>query len=164
MLCSSNKSKLTAVSPKKYSLALCKKVFVINPWQHNFDVTITLQTKFTTMKKIQITLLIVLAGLFTIAMNSCKKTELQDPKARIINNGTQKASVQIKTTNGNTVNINNVDPNTSSAYSSYAAGQVTFTITVSNNNYVKTLDIGKGYNYDIAIDATNNITSIAVHQ
>lgn len=116
------------------------------------------------MKKIQIILLIFLAGLFTIGMNSCKKTELQDPKARIINNGTQKASVQIKTSNGNTVNINNVDPGTSSAYSSYAAGQITFTIIVSNNNYVKILDIGKGYNYDIAIDATNNITSIVVHQ
>ena len=116
------------------------------------------------MKKIQITLLIVLAGLFVIAINSCKKTVLQDPKARIINNGTQKASVQIKTSNGNTVNINNVDPNTSSPYSSYAAGEVTFTITVSNINYVKTLDIGKGYNYDIAIDVNNNITSISVHQ
>ena len=116
------------------------------------------------MRKIQFTLMIVVAGFFAIAMNGCKKTVLQDPRARIINNGTQKASVQIKTSNGNTVNINNVDPSTSSAYSSYAAGQVTFTITVSNNNYVKTLDIGKGYDYDIAIDANNNITSISIRQ
>ena len=116
------------------------------------------------MKKIKFTLLIVLAGLFAITLNSCKKSVNEDPRARIINNGTQKASVQIKTSNGNTVNINNVDPGTSSAYSSYAAGQVTFTITVNNNNYVKILNIGIGYDYDIAIDANNIITSISIHR
>lgn len=108
--------------------------------------------------------MIVLAGLFAITFNSCKKSENENPRARIINNGTQKASVQIKTSNGNTVNINNVDPSTSSAYSNYAAGQVAFTITVNNSNYVKILDIGNGYDYDIAIDANNNITSISIHR
>ena len=110
------------------------------------------------------TLMIILAGLFAVTLNSCKKSANEDPRARIINNGTQKASVQIKTSNGNTVNINNVDPGTSSAYSSYAAGQVTFTITVSSTNYVKVLDIGNGYDYDIAIDASNIITSIAIRR
>ena len=114
------------------------------------------------MKKIKFISLIFLTGLFTITLSSCKKTVLQDPRARIINNGTQKASVQIKTSNGNTVNINNVDPGTSSAYSSYTAGLVTFTITVNSTNYVKILDIGNGYDYDIAIDANNNITSISI--
>ena len=66
--------------------------------------------------------MIVLAGLFAITLNSCKKSVIEDPRARIINNGTQKASVQIKSSNGNTVNINNIDPSISSAYSSYAAG------------------------------------------
>lgn len=108
--------------------------------------------------------MIVLAGLFVITLNSCKKSVNEDPRARIINNGTQKASVQIKTSNGNTVNINNVDPGTSSAYSTYAAGQITFTITVSSTNYVKVLDIGNGYDYDIAIDANNIITSISIHR
>ena len=108
--------------------------------------------------------MLVLAGFFAITFNSCKKSVNEDPRARIINNGTQKASVQIKTSNGNTVNINNIDPGTSSAYSSYAAGQVTFTITVNNSNYVKILDIGNGNDYDIAIDANNNITSISIHR
>ena len=108
--------------------------------------------------------MLVLAGLFAITFNSCKKSVNGDPRARIINNGTQKASVQIKTSNGNTVNINNIDPGTSSAYSSYAAGQVTFTITVNNSNYVKILDIGIGNDYDITIDANNNITSISIHR
>lgn len=111
------------------------------------------------MKNIKFVLTILLAGLFAITMNSCKKCRNEDPRARIINNGTQKASVQIKTSNGNTVNINNVDPGTSSAYSSYAAGLVTFTITVSSINYVKTFDMRECFDYDIAIDGNNNITS-----
>jgi hypothetical protein len=103
--------------------------------------------------------MIVLVGLFATTMNSCKNCRNEDPRARIINNGTQSASVQIKTSGGNTVNINNIAPGTTSAYRSYAPGQVQFTITVSNNDYVKTFDMGECYNYDIAIDGNNNITS-----
>jgi len=115
------------------------------------------------MKTIQLTLVILLAGLFAITLNSCKKAN-EEPRARITNNGSQKASVQIKTSNGNTVNINNVDPGTSSAYSGYAAGQVTFTITVNNSNYVKILDVANNYDYDITIDANNNIASISIRR
>ncbi|MDZ4667131.1 MAG: hypothetical protein SGJ00_04520 [bacterium] len=111
------------------------------------------------MKNIKFLIAIALVGLFAIKISSCKKCKDEDPRARIINNGTQKASVQIKTSGGNTVNINNIDPGTSSDYSSYAPGQVTFTIIVSSNDYVKIFDLGKCYNYDIAIDANNNITS-----
>ena len=106
--------------------------------------------------------MIIFIGLFTITMNSCKKCKDEDPRARIMNNGTEKASVQIKTSGGNTVNINNVDPSTSSPYSSYASGQVTFTITVKTVNYVKTLDMVKCFDYDIAIDKNNNITSTPI--
>ena len=111
------------------------------------------------MKSIKFLLTIILVGLFGITMNSCKKCKDEDPRARIINNGTQVASVQIQTSGGNTVNINNVDPGTSSAYSSYAAGQVTFTLKVSGINYAKTVDLSKCFEYDIAIDANNIVTS-----
>ena len=107
-------------------------------------------------------LTMVLVGLLAITMNRCKKCKDEDPRARIMNNGTEKASVQIKTSNGNTVNINTIDPGTSSAYSSYAAGQVTFTIKVSKIDYTKTVAVGKCYDYDIAIDASNNITSTPI--
>ena len=106
--------------------------------------------------------MIILVGLFIITMNSCKKCKDEDPRARIINNGTDKASVQIKTSGGNTVNINNVDPSTSSIYNSYASGQVTFTITIKSVDYIKTYDMGKCYDYDISIDGNNNITSTTI--
>ena len=114
------------------------------------------------MKTTRFFLIILIAGLFTTTMTGCKECKDEDPRAKIINNGTQKASVQIKTSGGSTVTINNVDPGTSSSYSSYAAGQVTFTIKVNNVDYVKTVDMIKCYDYDIAIDANNNITSTPI--
>jgi hypothetical protein len=106
----------------------------------------------------KIALTIVLVSLLAITMNSCKKCRNEDPRARIINNGTEQASVQVKTSGGNTININNIQPGTASEYNSYAPGQVTFTITVSSNDYVKITEMGDCYDYDIAIDPNNNIT------
>lgn len=92
-------------------------------------------------------------------MQSCKKDcDGENPRARIINNGTNKASVQIKTSGGNTVNINDVEAGSSSAYSSYEPGEITFTLKVENVDYVKSVSMANCYEYDIAIDATNNVT------
>lgn len=105
----------------------------------------------------------ILITVFAITgLSSCNKCKNEDPSARIINNGTENGSVQIKTSEGNTININNVEPGSSSPYTSYAAGSVTFTITVSNNDYVDTVQMEDCYNYDIAIDANNNITTTAI--
>ena len=110
------------------------------------------------MKSGQFLLLALTALVFSLLASGCKKCKNEDPRARITNNGTQKASVQVKTSGGNTININNVDPGTSSAYASYAPGEVTFTIVVSNASYVKTTTISQCYEYDIAIDQANVIT------
>lgn len=114
------------------------------------------------MKKTTSLIILILAGLFAITLNGCKKCKNEDPRARIINNGSDKASVQIKTSGGNTVNINNVDQGTSSAYSSYAAGQTTFTIKVNSIDYAYTFVMSECYEYDIAIDSNNIITSVPI--
>jgi hypothetical protein len=111
------------------------------------------------MKTKRLGLLIILAGLFLITTNSCKKCKGEDPQARIINNGTSVASVQIKTSEGNTVNLNNVDPGTSSPFVSYAAGEVTFTISANKVVYVETVQMGDCYDYDITINANNTVTT-----
>lgn len=121
------------------------------------------QNKFNKMKAVKFLFMIAIAALFTMTITSCKKKcNGEDPRARIINNGTQKAGVQIKTSGGNTVNINDVQAGTSSGYSSYAAGQVTFTLKVNNIDYVKTVAMSQCYDYDIAIDVNGNITSTAI--
>lgn len=95
-----------------------------------------------------------------VLMSSCDKCENESPRARVLNNGTKDVSVQIKTSDGNTENINNVSPQSSSAYKSYAAGVVTFTITVDKMAYEKTVQMDECFEYDIAIDAGNNISSV----
>jgi hypothetical protein len=105
--------------------------------------------------------LIFLALFITAAMASCKKCKNESPRARILNNGTKAASVQVKTTGGNTVNINNIQPQTASEYASYAAGDVVFTITVDKVVAEKTVLVANCFDYDIAIDAQNVITVFA---
>ncbi len=116
------------------------------------------------MKTLKFFFIILILTFAIPGLNSCNKCKNEDPSARIINNGSEKASVQIKTSGGNTININNVDPGTSSAYDSYASGIVTFTITISNNVYVETVQMLDCYNYDIAIDTNNHITTTALNR
>lgn len=113
------------------------------------------------MKRLQKTFFLLSAALMTMTFASCKKCRNEDPSARIVNEGTIKASVQIQTSNGNTVNINNVQPGTSSDYASYAPGNCKFTVSVGSANAVETIDMYQCYNYDIIIDGNNNITTIA---
>ncbi|PKP18416.1 MAG: hypothetical protein CVU06_12190 [Bacteroidetes bacterium HGW-Bacteroidetes-22] len=113
-----------------------------------------------TMKRILSALLFVL--ILSLSFSCSDNCSNEAPRARILNNGTNKASVQIKTTGGNTININNIDPGTASSYQSYAAGLVTFTITVSDVDYVKVVAVSNCFEYDIAIDANNNITVLPI--
>ena len=101
---------------------------------------------------------LLFAGVVAVAATGCKKCKDEDPRARITNNGTQRASVQVQTSGGNTVNINNVAVGATSDYANYAAGQTTFTLKVNNVDYVKTLDASKCHEYTVAIDRNNVIT------
>ena len=102
---------------------------------------------------------LLFAGMLMFSTSSCtKKCKDEDPRARITNNGTQTASVQIKTSGGNTLNINNVSAGDSSDYANYAAGTTTFTLKVNSVDYVKTTDVSKCHEYTIAIDRNNVIT------
>lgn len=109
------------------------------------------------MKKIALSSLVVLG---IIAYSCSKECSGENPQARIVNNGTSKADVQVQTSGGNTVNINNVQSGTSSAYTSFAPGGMTFTINVGSVQKVTTDTLATCYNYDIVIDASNNISTV----
>ncbi len=111
------------------------------------------------MKTTKFFLIVIFAGLFAMSMNSCKKCKNQAPRARVINNGTKEASVQIKTSGGNTETINNVNPGTSSDFRSYAPGITTYTISIDKNTSVYQTEMLDCFEYNIAIDENNNITS-----
>lgn len=99
--------------------------------------------------------------LFIVTFSSCNKCDGENPRARIINKSSKVASVQIKTSGGNTENLNNVPAGSTSDFKSYAEGKVTFTVTVDKVEYIEDVPMSECYEYDIAIDANNNITTTA---
>ncbi|MGG8497050.1 hypothetical protein ACQY1Q_11570 [Tenacibaculum sp. TC6] len=106
--------------------------------------------------------LAVLSSALFLAMslNSCSGCDNENPRARVNNNGADKVSVQIKTTGGNTENINNIDPGNSSSYTSYAPGEITYTIVLKDNSeVVKTVNMAFCTDYEISIDQNNVITT-----
>ncbi len=89
-----------------------------------------------------------------IIMHCSDECESEQPTLTLINNGTGKADVQIKTSGGNTENINNIIVGTSSEKRSFAPGSIELTITIQGvpepieyqvsilncNNYLLTID------------------------
>jgi hypothetical protein len=98
-----------------------------------------------------------------LGFTSCKKCKNEDPRARIVNNGTDKVSVQIMTSGGNTENINNILAGTESAFVFYAPGVVQFTIAFqSNTDTTFSVQMIDCWEYDIVIDANDRIVSTPV--
>lgn len=98
-------------------------------------------------------------GMFiSISLYSCGGCKDEPPGARIFNNGTVEVSVQIKTSGGNTENINNISPGSASDHKSYAPGEVTFTIVPKNSTeLVKTVSVTNCMDYDIILNQENQI-------
>jgi len=102
-------------------------------------------------------------SLLLFAATACsKKCKTEPPRAKIVNNGTNKASVQIMTSNGNTVNINNILAGTESELASYAAGDIQFTISIQDvsPDVVLTVPMTTCWEYEIRIDSANNVASV----
>ena len=81
------------------------------------------------MNKIMVSIL-CLTFLFSI-MNCSSET---DPNIRVRNERADKANVQIKTTGGNTININDVTAGQTTTYQSVAEGNVTVTAVIQNES------------------------------
>lgn len=115
------------------------------------------------MKVLKSLIAVFLIGIFAVSLSSCgKECDGEQPRARILNNGTVVANVQIKTSGGNTENINNIMPGTASDYRNFAPGNTVFTITVDKKDFVKEVVMTECFEYDIAIDANNNVTSTPI--
>lgn len=100
----------------------------------------------------------LLGLLFSITLYSCGGCKDEPPGARILNNGTVEVSAQIKTSGGNTENINNIAPGSASEYKSYSPGEVTFTITPKNaTELIKTVVVENCMDYNIVLDQDNQI-------
>ena len=89
--------------------------------------------------------------------NEC---ENQNPTVILANNGTGKADIQIKTSGGNTENINNIEPGSSSEKRSFAPGTIEFTISIQGVDAPIEYAISTSYcnDYTVTINVDNTIT------
>lgn len=85
----------------------------------------------------------------------------EDPSVILRNNGTGKADIQVKTSNGNTENINNIMPGTSSEKRTFKAGNIEFTINIQGvaDPVVYVLQAGTCYDYTVTINSNNTVSA-----
>ncbi len=101
--------------------------------------------------------------LFFITLTNCG-TE-SDPEFRVSNQRSTKANVQVQTTGGNTININDVTLGQVTAYQSTAEGNIIVTAVIQNESVSPALTFmaRKDKRYTIVVLA-GNIPSLRVDQ
>lgn len=102
--------------------------------------------------------------LLLIALSSC--SDDTDPKFRIHNERADKANVQLQTTGGNTININDVEANQVTEYQAATKGNITVTAVIQNESISPELTFfaDNDERYTIAIKAGNPPTLIVTNE
>ena len=99
--------------------------------------------------------------IFCLSFFGCAGCDGENPSVLLVNNGTGKADIQIKTSGGNTENINNIEPDTSSERRTFAAGDIEFTIAIQGvqDPVVYVLHAAFCNDYTVTINSDNSVTS-----
>ena len=103
---------------------------------------------------------ILLISFIVFSLGCSNECENQNPTVILANNGTGKADIQIKTSGGNTENINNIEPGSSSEKRSFAPGTIEFTISIQGVDAPIEYAIRTSYcnDYTVTINVYNTIT------
>ena len=108
------------------------------------------------MKKI----IFIISLFFSLFIIGCG-CDGEDPSVILRNNGTGKADIQIKTSGGNTENINNIQPGTSSERRNFKPGDIEFTINIQgvNDPVVYVLRANDCNDYTVTINPDNTVSA-----
>jgi len=100
-------------------------------------------------------IMLVVVGLALLAsLQSCSEDD--DPQFRIRNDRPTKANVQIKTTGGNTININDVEQGVLTPYQSAAPGGIEATAVIQGESVSPTLGFAAFTDETYTIIVTNS--------
>lgn len=90
----------------------------------------------------------------------------ENPTVRLVNNGTGKADIQIKTSGGNTENINNIEIGASSAARAFDQGDIEFTIAIQGvvDPIVYQLQVFHCADYVVTINGDNSVSGSATER
>ena len=107
------------------------------------------------MKIFPILLFLSLSYVFISCNDECDN---ENPSVILINNSIGKADIQIKTTGGNTENVNNIQPGETSEERKFAPGDIEFTVSIQgvqdNIIYILTTQYCTAYTVTIMEDNT----------
>lgn len=108
------------------------------------------------MKKI----VFIISLFFSLFLLGCA-CDGEDPSVVLTNNGTGKADIQIKTSGGNTENINNVTTGTSSERRTFKSGDIEFTVNIQGvtDPVVYVLQANSCNDYTVVVNPDNTVTS-----
>jgi len=107
------------------------------------------------------TSIVILISCICLSIIGCGTCDGENPSILLINNGTGKADIQIKTSGGNTENLNNIGTGELSKRQSFAPGETEFTIAIQgvDTDILYILYSSSCYDYNVTIHPDNTVTS-----
>jgi hypothetical protein len=122
-----------------------------------FDKTIRHQPeeKSVTQNLMKHILFAILGIVVVLSWSACSSEE--EPQFRIRNERSDKANVQIRTSGGNTININDAQPGQTTAYQSASEGTIVATAVIQNESVSPTMMFfaAKDAHYTVVIQVGN---------
>ena len=116
------------------------------------------------MKRFTVSVLVLILLVFITACGD--ECENENPSVQLVNNGPAKADIQIKTSGGNTENLNNIPPGTKSERRTFAPGDIEFTIAIQGVNDPITYDLKVVFctDYMVTIHPDTTVTGSATNR
>ena len=96
-----------------------------------------------------------------IIISACSdECEKKNPTVVLVNNGLTKADIQIKTSGGNTENVNNILPGQTSEKRSFSPGEIEFTVAIQGVQEPVEYVLATSYctEYIVTINEDNTVT------
>lgn len=112
------------------------------------------------------TVLLLISLFICFSLIGCDSCDGENPSVQLVNNGTGKADIQIKTSGGNTENMNNIEPGTSSERRTFVRGDIEFTISIQGiqDDIVYVLQADYCNDYTVTINPNNSVTSSSLER
>jgi hypothetical protein len=109
-------------------------------------------------------ILLFILGISVMLIHCSDTCEGENPTLQLLNKGTGKADIQIKTSGGNTENINNIEPGTYSEKRSFHPGEIELTIAIQgvNDPIVYYLNISFCTENLVSINEDNSISTTSI--
>ena len=89
--------------------------------------------------------------------SGCNKCNNENPTARVVNNGTSSASLQITASNGDVISITDLGSGLVSSSESYWPGTTVVNCTVDGVQLTETVEMSECTSYDLTINSQNEI-------